>query len=676
MELKVKENMRGENFYLKMGVALDINYSKEQTSFMDCFVDDYGVTSPVINFACPGSGKTQAVVGGLCRLNTIDKERASRTKAISFTVKSTRELEERLLKSCKKMGIDNKITVCTMDGLCSRILKKYSGKLGIDKISISKGKSPERLVAFLQDVATEHGLELDLDRVKDIVNAAKFLNSSLIFDKEHVVSSEHFKKTRCDYDEFMTYRVALYRVNKLKKVVALDDILLYTLELLMKNPDVVEDLKRDTELLIVDEFQDLSVLEFILLSEICGTMIAVGDIDQQIYGFKGACSEIVDEYKKMYPDAKKIRFSKSYRCKQEIADYSANIIVPNEMTECYFEGDGFGGIVQEHENSNMIGAADQIEKDYRENNNWLPYSIKILYRNNDSVVPIVEELYKRNVPCIAPKYKEAYKMKVISDMCDVIELAKKPDKVQNLDILRRFIPEVKEFDTIQESPIYQIMYNTGDSLLDINYKWKEPEKAEAFIDLLEDVRALWKQRAPVIQIVDRIYPLYKETYLDFVEKYWDKPASYYINKIQTLITDKSYEQFYRNEQSKMDWLDQNEKRKQGVQCLTMHTSKGLEADIIHILDCEQGIVPNDKKLQRTIDMDCAIEAARSIRNERSVLYVACTRARKELHIHYMDNLSSLVKKGINDYLKLDVLYKKNKDSYDDLNRFKQFCEKV
>lgn len=676
MELKVKESMKGENFYIKMGVALGGDYSSEQMALMDAVIDDYGVTNNLLNFACPGSGKTHAVVGGLCRLNTIDKVRASKTKAISFTVKSTKELEERLKKSCKTLGIDNKVTVCTMDGLCTRILKKHSAKLGIPDLTITKSRSPEKLVQFLSDVAEENSLELNLDSVKAIVNACKFLNSSLIFDKEHVVSSEHFKKTNCTYEEFMTYRQALYRVNKLKKMVTLDDILLYTLELISKYPEVAEEEKQDTELLIVDEFQDLSVLEIELLSKLCQKMIAVGDIDQQIYAFKGACSEVVAEYFKRFPDAKKIRFSKSYRCKQEIADYAANIIVPNDMTECYFEGTGYGGIVEEHENSNMIEAADKIEKDYKDNNNWLPYSIKVLYRNNDSVVPIVEELFKRGVPCRAPKYYEAYKMKVISDMCEVVELAKKPDKVANLDILKRFLPELKEYDSMAETPIYQIMTNTQESILEIKYKWKDEVLANEVFDMLEDVRALWKQRSPFIQLVDRIMPLYKQTYLDKVERYWDKPASYYINKITTLITNKSYEQFYRNEQSKMEWLAKNEKNKQGVQCLTMHTSKGLEADVIHILDCEDGILPNDKQLQRTIDMDCLIEAARAIRNERSLLFVACTRAKEELHIHYNVDKSSLLKKGYNKYIKLDAIYKQNKDSYDDMERFKEFCAKV
>ena len=69
-------------------------------------------------------------------------------------------------------------------------------------------------------------------------------------------------------------------------------------------------------------------------------------------------------------------------------------------------------------------------------------------------------------------------------------------------------------------------------------------------------------------------------------------------------------------------------------CYTIHSAKGLEADAVYIIDCEEGVIPSSKNLTGYVKEKCLYEAARMLRNERNLLYVAATRARDEVHICY------------------------------------------
>ena len=84
-----------------------------------------------------------------------------------------------------------------------------------------------------------------------------------------------------------------------------------------------------------------------------------------------------------------------------------------------------------------------------------------------------------------------------------------------------------------------------------------------------------------------------------------------------------------------------------------------------MVDCDQDIIPNASKLDRMARFNCDLDAAREIRNERSLVYVAATRAKEELHVYYNGEISKLLE-GENPYLKYDMLNENFKIDYRDV----------
>ena len=94
----------------------------------------------------------------------------------------------------------------------------------------------------------------------------------------------------------------------------------------------------------------------------------------------------------------------------------------------------------------------------------------------------------------------------------------------------------------------------------------------------------------------------------------------------------------------------------GVRCYTMHASKGLEADAVYVLDADADILPSAAKIDQKHKMQCDLAIAKDIRNERSLCYVACTRARRELYIVSTNTVSPMML-GQNVFESYDMLYK-------------------
>lgn len=157
------------------------------------------------------------------------------------------------------------------------------------------------------------------------------------------------------------------------------------------------------------------------------------------------------------------------------------------------------------------------------------------------------------------------------------------------------------------------------------------------------------------------------------EKYLEYDAKYYLRLANPIVTGKTYPALIKNEIEKMQFIEECNTRRIGVRCYTFHSAKGLEDDIVYMIDCDADIVPNAAKIDRMVKHDCLLDVAREIRNERSLVYVAATRAKEELHVYYNGELSHLLGET-NPYLKYDMLYENYKVDYRDVEIFQEFCK--
>lgn len=653
-------------FLTKLEQRLGIEYTKQQVELLQDF------TVPTICFADPGSGKTHTVVAGLITAELYHGIPGGEIYACSFTNQATNELALRHELVCKKLGMSSKVNFKTLDSLCYKILKDNYDKLGLDRFVTGKSMSIKEMGEFLIERSKELEMHVNANKIRSIVKAIKALNAALIFDRDHVESKAEFIETGMTYEDFTILRYEAYNMNKLMGKVQVSDLALLTLELLEKNESVANEFSRRNKLMVVDEFQDMSLIKLQLLSKLTKNLVVVGDMKQQIFAFNGASQIIVDAYKKYYPNYREVELSKSFRCSNEIADFATRIILPNEQGGENFKGVGAGGQVTLEKGFDIEQLGERIEKEFLENNRTFPKEYMFLFRKNISATPIVEELYRREIPFQLDNFKPADEIPIIKDLVELIYLADMPTDVSRLHILCKIIPEFKTYKyDITNMPLYKIIQKENIPVWDIRYRYKNANIAEEVMKALQTVANQLASGEDVRQLFRSLWRIYDVLYLKDYEKFLEFPATYYTGSVESVIAGKTFKKFINDEREKVAFIADNNAARKGPELLTLHRSKGKEADIVYIVDADEGCIPNLSMLNRRLKMNCTIDCARDIRSERSLVYVGCTRAKEELHIVYRDRLASIFTE--NAFENLDRVYKSYNPLHNDVESFRTFC---
>lgn len=655
-------------FVTQLEVRLGVDYTEEQRDFIKS-LDSAGIC-----FASPGTGKTASAVAGLITAELYKQIPGENIYALSFTNMATLELSVRHLAACKKLGVKQRITFKTLHSLCSAILKENYKLLGMDSISVTSTFPMESMVRCVIGTCQSSNIDLEPSRARSVVRAIRTLNSSLTFERENVESKACFRETGLTYDEFQEIRFALYDYNKQIESVQVDDIMLYTLELMLKHPELSDKVKARTRVMLIDEAQDMSLLQLRLATLMCDNLVLIGDIKQQIYAFNGACQEIVGQFYKYFPQAWTKQFTQSFRCKNEIANYATTLILPNHVGGEDFKGVGDGGVVEIQDQVDYKAVCEKVAKDYFENHRQMEKGVLFLFRNNYSSIPIAEEFHKLKMPYRINKYQPATTMPVMKDLCAIVNLAQTPNDPELLDAMRLLCPEFRDYSTFRDSPMYRYMKKNRCSIFDVPYKFKNEWNGQQVMSLLLEVNEMCMKNKPASEVFNKIYPLYYEKWLQSREKYMEQDADYYLRLAGYALRGKTYQQFVRDEFEKASEIEDYNNRQIGVRCYTFHSAKGLEDDIVYMLDCDETIIPNQGKLRSLNMRGCMMDAAREIRNERSLVYVAATRAKDELHIYYNSQLSSLLTSH-NEYRQYDMMYESFKPNYRDVEVFLEFCSR-
>lgn len=227
---------------------------------------------------------------------------------------------------------------------------------------------------------------------------------------------------------------------------------------------------------------------------------------------------------------------------------------------------------------------------------------------------------------------------------------------------------------LTDNPYYVIMKNQPQSFFEINYQFKNPAAGQEAMLCLETVCRMLKEQREMTDILNTLWPLYFENWVKHTAWKLDAKPEYYLNAVNPLLH-KSYAKFLQDENKKVEVIADNISHNRGIRCYTMHASKGLEADVVYIIDANEGLIPNARKLEQMLKMECSMDAARSIREERALCYVACTRAREELYIVTTTKEPASMLLGRNDFASYDLVYENYQATGDDIEAFNNFSER-
>lgn len=644
---------------IKDGVAVinaqtGISLTPEQAEVAYRFNDSMSV------FANPGTGKTTTAVTGLIAAQVLHGIQGKRINAMSFTKLATAEISARYKHACKKCNLVASVQFNTFHSICYKIIRKV-----YPNFSIRYNSSIEAELKDFKQFLKDEGVERhdDMFFAKEVYKAMNSLNNELLFSKNSVESSAKFIKIQegITLKQFQLIRSRWFKRNFIVQSITQGDIPTMVLFILMINPKLVEDLKKEYELMVVDEFQDMSVLYLEVLALISNKLIVIGDLKQQIYGFNGASLLILDAYKSIYPDAPTLELAQSFRCKDEIVNLANDVIAPNEI-EGYlnFKGVGSGGKVEIIENSPTIfNNIVQELKNKQDKKEFL--DVMFLSRNNASVVPIIEKLYRTGVVFRTTKFAKLMDLPMFKDICNMADVALNPKDPEYVARVNRFFPEFKWL-TPTQNPLLEVMNvsprDTDKNLLTMNYSFNMDSSYTIINKLRRFVQLNSEQKQPFSVSVMPLLEIYEEFVIE--GKWWklEQSKDYYFNLVSSIICDKTYEEMVYDENDKFNKNEYYVSMNEGVRCYTFHSAKGLEAEKVFLLDVDDAIVPKDSSITDLVEKGCVVEAARELRNERNLLYVAMTRCKEDLTIVHNGEISKLMSSpDSNGYTFLDTVWK-------------------
>ena len=280
---------------------------------------------PLLILAGAGSGKTRVITNRIAYMIREKDVPPWQILAITFTNKAAAEMRER---QEQMLGTELKgAWICTFHSCCVRILRMHADKLGYDTSFTIYDTDDQKTV--VKNICKK--LDIDTKQFKE-----KWFLSQISSAKDELIDAERFEQKAAG--EYYLEKVArVYREyqHELMKNNAFDfdDLIVKTVELFRRFPDVLEQYQERFRYISVDEYQDTNTAQFVfvgLLAKKYKNICVVGDDDQSIYKFRGANIGNILNFEKVFPQAQVIRLEQNYRSTKTILE-AANAVIQNNV---------------------------------------------------------------------------------------------------------------------------------------------------------------------------------------------------------------------------------------------------------------------------------------------------------------------------------------------------------
>ena len=578
------------------------------------------VDHPCLVLAGPGSGKTTVITHRTKKLIEEEGISPSNILVITFTKAAAMEMQQRFLQLMGGKRLP--VSFGTFHAVYFQILK-YAYNYRAENII-----REEKKYEILRNIV--HKTELDISDENEFVAN---LISEISNVKGEMLDVAYYYSKNCPEEVFKKifreYNDTLIRAN----LIDFDDMLVMCYELLTKRKDILKLWQDKYRYILIDEFQDINRVQYEvirLLAKPQDNLFIVGDDDQSIYRFRGARPEIMLNFEKDYPEAKKIILDTNYRSTPEIVAAAGKLIRNNKKR---FEKQ----IRAERENVSkpVILPFDNV---YKECNyileeieqliaKGLTYQdMAVLYRTNTNPRTLLEKLMEHNIPfCMKDVIPNLYDHFIAKDIIAYINAAvdfREKGVMKRGDMLR-LINRPKRYISRDVFPRAEV------NLEDVKRFYQDKGYVLERISKLEYDLAMLRNMNPYAAIQYIRHGIGYEEYLtEYAEYRRMKPEELYdvLEELSEAAKPyKTYQEWFKKieeygEELKKQARERQEK-KDGITLATMHSSKGLEYRAVFIIDANETITPHKKAL-----------LPEDIEEERRLFYVAVTRAKDWLYI--------------------------------------------
>jgi DNA helicase-2/ATP-dependent DNA helicase PcrA len=580
------------------------------------------INGPLLIIAGAGAGKTKTIVHRI--LNIIEHGTSPQNiLAVTFTNKAAREMRERV-----RSVLDPNLPMpmmATFHSLGAMIMREHATVLGFTKhFSIL---DPDDGLSIIKHILKDLGYEPkdhDPRGIREKMSRAK---------NECRTLEEYTQNARTPMEKLASQVWGFYQVDlKKQNSVDFDDLLLFPLVLFEKRPDILEEYQIRYKYLHIDEYQDTNEVQYRFANMLAGkyrNICIVGDADQTIYTWRGAQIENILRFEVDYREAKVVLLEENYRSTKTILEAANEIIRKNEnrIEKNLFTriGDGekittFEGYDERHEGQFIAQiAADAIHS-------GVPgKEIAVLYRTNFQSRILEEAMLAQEVPYTVLGVR-FFDRKEVRDLLAYLRAALNPKSLE--DIKRSINTPARGIGKVTLAKLFMSAENPESA----DIPPKTMAKINEYYGILANIRNIAESHKPseIVKFTlekSGIEKMLKEGSADDVERLMN------LEELVTLAIRYDHlepgvglEQFLAEAALASDADESDRDKAEGVRLMTIHAAKGLEFDTVFIAGLEDGLFPMRRDGQRLTTEDAE--------EERRLMYVAVTRAKKKLYLSH------------------------------------------
>ena len=605
---------------------------------------------PLLIIAGPGSGKTRVMAHRVAYLIGVTGVSPWKILGVTFTNKAARELLER----CERLvGLgSNELQVRTFHGFCARVLRSDGENVGLQSdFTIYDSDDQARVIRRILE-------DIDIDPKQFPPRSVLAVISDA---KNNLQSPEQLLKQPIETyrDEVMSriyeaYEAALHRAN----TVDFDDLLSKTYTLLEGHPEILEKYQQRYEYLLVDEFQDTNPLQFQvarLLALKSRNICVVGDPDQSIYSWRHADPSNLTDFQSTFNETKIVTLDQSYRSTQIILEAADSVIGNNDERmekNLWTENDRGSRITvaeaynEEEEARLVLQATVELQEKHGIDRN----EIAVMYRVNAQSRAFEVTCNREGIPYRLVGGVKFYDRKEVKDILAFLSLIANPaadaalERVINVPargISAKSLTELCRVALVNNVPILDV-------ILDISRVKGGDEEPAAYgctlatralnsIATFGDLITRLIEQSMALDTTELIDLAVERTGYGSMLREDKERGEERMENLQELRA--SAEQFSGSDErgqltdflenvalvSDVDGLqggDDSEIDADAITLITLHQAKGLEYDAVFLVGLEDGMLPHSRSLEDPAQLE----------EERRLLYVGMTRARKRLYM--------------------------------------------
>ncbi|WP_312096060.1 DNA helicase PcrA [Niallia sp.] len=590
---------------------------------------------PLLIMAGAGSGKTRVLTQRIAYLMVEKGINPYNILAITFTNKAAKEMRQRI--AAVLGGASEEIWISTFHSMCVRILRKDIDRIGYNRNFTILDTTDQQSV--IKGILKDRNIDPKKYDPRAIL-------ASISSSKNELVTPEEFAKTAGDYFSQIVSDVYTEYQRRLRKNQALDfdDLIMQTIHLFQRVPEVLEYYQRKFQYIHVDEYQDTNRSQYMLVKLLASrfrNLCVVGDSDQSIYAWRGADISNILSFEKDYPNAKVVMLEQNYRSTKRILQAANQVIANNSgrkdknlWTEnedgnkiYYYRADSEQGEAQF-----VIGKIQELRRESSLNLS----DIAILYRTNAQSRVMEEMLLKSNIEYSIVGGIKFYDRKEIKDTLAYLRLIANPDddisfqrviNVPKRGIGSSSVDKIANFAAMHDMSMYQAL----EAVELIGLSPKITKAASEFRDLIQNYTRM-QEYLSVTELVEEVID--KSGYVDMLKAEKSIESQSRLENIEEFMSvSKNFEEANDDKSliafltdlalvADIDKLDDDGNQADSVVLMTLHSAKGLEFPIVFLIGLEEGVFPHSRSLMEETEME----------EERRLAYVGITRAEKQLYL--------------------------------------------